>query len=51
MTGTGGTFFIDFESAEKAERALLAIVENKPQSLPKNYKAIIVKSHNNDNID
>tara|TARA_B100001013_G_scaffold262015_1_gene164608 strand:+ start:790 stop:1632 length:843 start_codon:yes stop_codon:yes gene_type:complete len=51
MTGTGGTFFIDFESAEKAERVLLAIVENKPPSIPKNYKAIIVKSHNNDNID
>jgi 4-diphosphocytidyl-2-C-methyl-D-erythritol kinase len=51
MTGTGGTFFIDFESAEKAEKVLLAIVANKPPSLPKNYKAIIVKSHNNDNID
>jgi len=43
MTGTGGTFFIDFENVEKAERVLSVI--------PKNYKAIIVKSHNNDNID
>jgi len=51
MTGTGGTFFIDFESAEKAERVLSAIVANKPPPLPKNCKAIIVKSYNNANID
>ena len=43
MTGTGGTFFIDFSNIGNAEKVLSAI--------PKNHNAIIVKSHNNDNID
>ena len=43
MTGTGGTFFIDFSNIGNAEKVLSAI--------PKNHNAIIVKSHKNDNID
>jgi 4-diphosphocytidyl-2-C-methyl-D-erythritol kinase len=43
MTGTGGTFFIDFSNVENAERVLSAT--------PKNYNAIIVKSRNNNNIN